>query len=124
MQPDSQEFLTGIAKFCRFLVLQDSLKGVFSVRMKYEITITRIEEKPVTKRGDYTVIDRVPWTAKALDSEHTYGGIDAFLKENPLREVRGYAPDCEGVEVVKTEVLSQVTETLDLVAVIKAINGI
>jgi hypothetical protein len=91
--------------------------------MKYQITIKKIETKTVTKQGAYTVIDTKPWAAELLDDE-VYGGKEQFLKSNPLKEIRGYAPSYEGIETVETEVLKQTVETLDLAAVIKAINGL
>ncbi len=92
--------------------------------MKYQIIITRIDTKKTTKRGEYTVIDKVPWTQKELSkaSDEIYGTSVNFLNENPLREVRGYAPNYEALESVSTQVLQQEVEDLDLAAVIKAIN--
>lgn len=63
--------------------------------MSYEIIIKKRETKPVTKRGDYKVIERVPW---------------------------GYAPNYESTETVVTEVLTQVVDELDIATVIRAIN--
>jgi hypothetical protein len=94
--------------------------------MKYKITITKIETKTVTKRGDYTIIDKRPWTDKELSealSSH-YGDKKDFLAKNPLKEVRDYAPSWQGVENEEIEVLKQTVETLDLAAVIKAVNGL
>lgn len=94
--------------------------------MKYKITITKIETKTVTKRGDYTIIDKRPWTDAELSealSSH-YGDRKDFLTKNPLKEVRNYAPSWQGVENEETEVLKQTVETLDLAAVIKAVNGL
>lgn len=92
--------------------------------MSYKITITKIESKTVTKRGDYTIVDRVPWTEKDIVDERTYGSRESFLKSNPLKEIRDYAPSWQGVETVEIEVLKQTVEELDLAAVIKAVNGL
>ena len=92
--------------------------------MSYEITIKKIEEVRVTKRGEHKVIDRVPWTNEAFAKEGVYGNANGFLERNPLREVYGYAPSYEGTEKRETEVLKQVVEELDLAAVIRAVNGL
>lgn len=94
--------------------------------MKYKITITKFETKTVQRRGDYIVVDRRPWTEQELNeaSMRIYGSVDNFLKENPLKEIRDYAPSWEGVEKEEVEVLKQTVETLDLSAVIKAVNGL
>lgn len=93
--------------------------------MRYEITIKKIEEKPVTKRGEWTIVDKRPWTKEELSKESatSYSETD-FLKMNPLKEIRGYAPDWNGIEKSETEILKQTVDSLDLAAVIKAINGI
>ena len=94
--------------------------------MKYKITITKIETVQSTEQGDYTIIDRRPWTKKELDEEksHAYGDGKTFLEKNPLKEIRGYAPARSIEKAVETEVLKQTVETLDLSAVIRAVNGL
>lgn len=93
--------------------------------MKFKITITKIEEKTVTKRGEYTIIEKRPWTDEEIDkAAGAYGDFASFVEKNPLREIRDYAPNWQGIEQVETEVLKQTVETLDLAAVIKAVNGI
>lgn len=94
--------------------------------MKYKITITKIEERTVTKRGEFTLVNERPWTEEELNKEMAshYGDRQEFLKDNPLKKIRDYAPSWQGIEQVETEVLKQTVETLDLAAVIKAVNGI
>lgn len=92
--------------------------------MKYQITIKKIETNTVTKRGDYTVIDKKPWDESTLADERVYGGKEEFLKRCPLKEIMGYAPSWQGVETVETEVLKQTVDELDLPAVIRAVNGL
>lgn len=95
--------------------------------MKYTITITKVEEVPVVKRGAYTIIDRRPWTEQELDNERQYcfgEGKEKWLAKNPLKDVLGYAPDVEVIENKETKVLEQTVESLDIPAVIKAINGL
>lgn len=92
--------------------------------MKYEIVITKVEEVTTTKNGAWTIVDTVPWTMENLSGESLYGGIQQFLETNPIKEVRGYAPPQQVIETVKTEMLKQTVENLDLAAVIKAVNNL
>ncbi len=94
--------------------------------MKYKIVITKIEEKAVSKQGQWTIIDARPWTADELDNTDFsgYGNIKKFLDEKPLKQIYGYTPNFQVVEPTETEVLQQTVETLDMAAVIKAINGL
>lgn len=93
---------------------------------KYKITITKIEEKTVTRKGDWTIVDKRPWTEKELSdalSSH-YGSTKDFLDKNPLKEVRDYSPSWQGIESNEIKVLEQTVSEIDLTAVIKAINNI
>lgn len=92
--------------------------------MKYEITITKVEEVTVTKNGPWTVVDTVPWTTSNMGDETLYGGVQQFLECNPLKEIKGYAPSVQVTETVRTEVLKQSVDQLDLAAVIKAVNNL
>jgi hypothetical protein len=91
----------------------------------YRITITKVEEKQVTRRGEWTVVDKRPWTQKEL-SDSCYAGTreDDFLKSRPLKEVQGHAPDTTETREQEIEILKQNVETLDVASVIKAINGL
>jgi hypothetical protein len=91
---------------------------------KYVVTIKEIEDVPHTERGSWTVIDKRPWTTHEMAEESGLHNTDRFLKDNPLKEVLGYAPDRETRKIVETELLRQTVETLDLAAVIKAVNGL
>lgn len=91
---------------------------------KYKITITKVEEVETTRKGDWVVVDRPPWNAKRLGEASNYEDRGEFLKRNPLDEVWGHAPDVVTTKQVETEVLVQTVDTLDLAAVIKAVNGI
>ncbi len=91
----------------------------------YKITITRTDHVKGTERGPYTVIARVPWTdADFKGSASGYQANGGVLEKEPLREIRDYAPSFEVVKPVDTQLLAQTVDELDLVAVIKAINGI
>jgi hypothetical protein len=91
--------------------------------MSYKITITKLESIEVTRKGDWCVVDKRPWTEAELGEEvaNHYGNKAGFLEKNPLKEVRDYAPSWKGVE---TKVLEQTVENIDLAAVIKAVNGL
>ena len=91
---------------------------------KYVITIREIEEVSAPEQGPYTVIDKRPWTPAELSNAAGFCDDKQFLKENPLKEIKGYAPDRQTVKTVETELLRQTVETLDLAAVIKAVNGL
>jgi hypothetical protein len=91
----------------------------------YRITITKVEEKRVERQGNWVTLEQRPWTPKELQgSVYDSPKGDSFLKENPLKEIKGYAPNTTSTEEREVEILKQNVETLDLAAVIKAINGL
>ena len=92
--------------------------------MKYEITITEIKEETFTRKGEHTVVDEIPWTTELLKEETVYGGLANFLAAMPVKKVYGYAPSFESTREVKTEILKQVVDGLDLPKVIGAINNL
>jgi len=94
--------------------------------MKYKIVITKIEDKTTRKQGDWTVIEKRPWTEKDFrdESDKVYGSAKDFFEKNPLNSVYGYTPEREVTVQEEVKVLEQTVETLDLAAVIKAINQI
>jgi hypothetical protein len=90
----------------------------------YKITITKIIPTKTEQRGEWTIIDRVPWLQKDLEDKHIYGTEASFLKDNQLREVRGYAPDRVVTENKEVQILAQVVDEIDLGKVIQAINNL
>lgn len=93
--------------------------------MKYKITITKVKEVEVTEQGPYTVIDTRPWTKNEIGQQNFFGKSENdWIENNPVKEVRGYAPNRTIKREQETEVLKQTVETLDLAAVIKAVNGL
>lgn len=90
--------------------------------MPYQITITKQSEVRMITRGEHTVIAERPWTSDELNNKRYYNGEEEFLKCNPTTKVYGYAPDREVSKVIEVEMLKQTVESLDLSAVIKAIN--
>lgn len=93
--------------------------------MAYKITIEKIETLTVTRQGAWVVIDKRPWNGVELDEKTSYrqGGFEEFLKDNPLKEVMGYAPNISAQETKETVVLEQTVEALNIRAVINAINA-
>lgn len=92
--------------------------------MSYQVTITRITERTVTKNGAYTVIKQQPWNAETFHQKSMYEDPKEFIQRNPVESIYGYAPQQQVVEKVETQVLSQTVEELDLKKVISAINGL
>ena len=93
--------------------------------MSFKITITRIEERKTLKNSPHTIIDERPWTAEEVNENVGMCETgEQFLKRNPIKHVYGYPPAFETTEKVETPVLEQVVAELDIVGVIKAINGI
>lgn len=90
--------------------------------MPYEIIIRKTETVFVTKKGEWTIVARLPWTNEQIDAKVLYQDADAFVRENPLREVYDYAPAREVIERRETELLKQTVDELDMAAVIRAIN--
>jgi hypothetical protein len=93
--------------------------------MQFEIIIKRKRTVTQIERGQWALLEKRPWTDKELaDASPSYSGKEKFLETNPLKEVNGYRPEREVLAVEETEILKQTVETLDLAAVIKAINGL
>jgi hypothetical protein len=93
----------------------------------FKITITRVEEKTVTRRGEHKLLEKRPWTQAELSDERGYAFREdrsKFLDGTPLKEIYGYAPSFEATETVEVKLLEQTVEAIDLAAVIKAINNL
>lgn len=89
----------------------------------FEITIKQKVKETVQGGKDWAVIEEIPYT------KEEYENLDHYYKSRNndvllLKQVRGYTPVKETVQVVERELLKQTVETLDLQKVIKAINGI
>lgn len=94
--------------------------------MKYKIVITKVEDKTTREQGQWAVIEKRPWTEQELHEKMSshYGDRQGFLEKNPLNSVYGYTPEREVTAQEEVKVLEQTVETLDLAAVIKAVNNI
>jgi len=92
--------------------------------MPFTITITETKTVESNQRGEYKIIDRIPWTTDKLKKETMYQSPEEVFARNPLMEVWGYAPDQIVSITSENQILSQTVETLDIAAVIKAINNI
>lgn len=86
--------------------------------MPYKITVTKIEKLTVTRRGEWRVIDKRPYTQEEVTQ------FCAGADSTEIKEVMGYTPDREVVEENEIEMLSQVVEDLDFTEVVKAVNQI
>ena len=85
----------------------------------YEIRITKKEFKEVPRGGEWTVIEKRPYTQEELKE---YNPLAQKEYANGIKEVRGYTPDRVVQEEVTRDILRQDVEELDVPAVIKAIN--
>lgn len=92
--------------------------------MPYKIVINRIEKEQVEERGEWRVIDKRPWTAAELSDAAPFAQTESFAAKNPLKEICGYTPSRTVTREIDVKVLEQTVETLDIAAVIKAINGL
>ena len=87
--------------------------------MSYEIIIKETRTFRKIVGGDYTVID-----TKEVPRDETYYRGSADEPKTRIAEVRGYTPEIEKTVEETREVLKQTVDTLDLQAVIKAINNL
>lgn len=94
--------------------------------MKYRVTIEQIENEEYTQRGAYTIIDRVPWPKE--DVEQFAGmnrvGLVSPMEKEPLKEIRGYAPDTQCVREKTTKIFEQTVGSIKIGSVIKAVNDL
>jgi len=95
--------------------------------MPYKITIEKTESVTTKQEGPYVIIARVPWTDSEINDKvlRAYGDESKkeMLSKEPLREVRGYAPDRDKTETKATKLYEQCVDDLNLKAVINAINS-
>lgn len=89
----------------------------------FEITIKEKISGRKIVRGEHAVIDRRPYTDAEL-SESSRWMESELGKKGELKPIYGYAPDREEDVENEREILKQTVETLDLPAVIKAINNL
>ena len=86
----------------------------------YKITIEKIERKVEVVQGEWGRIDERPYTDKELEDSVIY----SKASKNQIKPVMGYAPDVKKTVRLEQVILEQNVEELDLVSIIKAINGI
>lgn len=87
----------------------------------YQIVIKKIEKKTETSNGNWTIIDKRPYTEEELENVPPH---NRSRYNDELKEVYGYPPPHEKEVEREVKVLEQTVDELDLVEVIKAINGI
>ena len=85
----------------------------------WKITITKVSDKKVIETGQYTVIEKRPYSKEELKDS---GDPEYYKKQ--LKEIRGYTPEREIVIAKEIEIYKQIVENLDLVEVIDAVNGV
>ena len=85
----------------------------------YKITIEKIEEETVTVKGDWKIVGEKPYTEDDMKTSY-----DSESYKGEAKNVYGYLDDKQVIRNKEVQVLEQTVENIDLVAVIKAINGI
>ncbi len=87
--------------------------------MSYKIVIT--EQRTVKKLvgKEWNVIG-----TKEVARDRAFYGSNKDEPKTRIEEVRGYTPEIEKPVTETVEILSQTVETLNLPAVIKAVNGL
>lgn len=92
----------------------------------YEIIIKKTVTKEVPGGGKWDVIEKRPLTSNEIEKSYS----EPYWKQEDIKKetktVYGYTPASPYTEIEKSEIeiLRQKVEELDLIAVIKAINGI
>lgn len=87
----------------------------------FEITIKEKSKTRQIVRGEHTIVDRRPYTDAELKDSSFYMSSDNG-KKGETKPIYGYAPDREQDVETEREILRQTVETLDLSAVIRAVN--
>lgn len=85
----------------------------------YKVEVTKIDKVEKVVKGEWAVLEKRPYTKEECD-EAGYG--ENFKAE--LKSIYGYAEPQKQMVETEVKVLSQTVEGLDLIEVIKAINGI
>lgn len=83
----------------------------------FKITITQTREVKKIVGKEWEVVD----------TEEVHRDNDCILQGEPrtrVKDVHGYTPEIEKTLIEERTILIQEVETLDLAAVIKAINGL
>jgi len=88
----------------------------------YEIKITKMLLKKVPAGEDWGILKEELYTDEELDRGATiYREADKTL---PVKRKYGYTPKIEKEEHVEVDLLKQTVREIDLISIIKAINGI
>ena len=85
----------------------------------FKITIQKIERKTETVQGDWGIVNEVPYTEEDLATAYEKNEY-----KGKLNKLMGYRPETKKIVILEQTMLEQTVEELDLVQVIKAINGI
>lgn len=87
--------------------------------MSYEITIKERREVKKLVGKEWAVIG-----TKEVPRDESFYRQDKDEPKTRIEDVRGYTPEIEKTVIEDREVLKQIVDTLDLAAVIRAINKI
>lgn len=92
----------------------------------FKVVITRVEEKKTTKNGGYTVMDteyisREEYNGLVHDEKRKWELIESGQYRH---EIFGYPPEQQVTALSETKCYEQTVEAMDLIAVIRAVNGI
>lgn len=85
----------------------------------YKITIEKIETVEVTRKGEWGVIEKRPYTQKEMDDKYNPEDYKGKLKD-----VLGYKDSFKSKEEVKMLILEQSIKELELNKVLIAVNNI
>jgi len=88
-------------------------------KTRFRITIHEIGDEEYKKGHDWRVVEKRPYTPEELKET---GDLEYYKQRE--KEVMGYAPEVLSHRQVDRQIFEQVTDDLDLVSVIRAVNNI
>jgi len=88
-------------------------------KTRFRITIHEIGDEEYKKGHDWKVVEKRPYTPEEL----TETGDPEYYKQRE-KEVIDYTPEITSTRSVDRQIFEQVTDDLDLVSVIRAVNNI
>ena len=96
----------------------------------FKITIEEIQEVTTMKHGNYCVIGERLYTAAEINEFENYlkpKDSEDIAKQNtnyPIKKEYGYPPKIETTETTNVKMYEQVVDSLNIQAVITAVNAI
>lgn len=97
-------------------------------KVQYKVTIEKIEQKEVTKKGDYSRLSyaylsedqymQLPYEEKKEWNTNTLEG------EKPYRKaLYGHLPDTTEIQTIEAKIYQQTVEELDIAKIVAGINN-